>query len=329
MTPTPSFFQPLLDIWNAGTIQAIKTPTIGGTIDSTHLITTNKGRYALCASTRNDPDRLKQEHELILWAHQHDIPTPPPLPTPQGDTIVTYKDQIFTLFPFVNGHQVSRDNLQPAHIAAMGSFLAQIHTILADYPTSNVSKRNFEIDPHADREQALADIDRLIKKISAIPSPDHTDQHALDRLTARKKWLQTLTDPKKSAPLTLPFQVIHGDYQETNVFFQNNHVSSIIDWSAYAAPTTWEIARTLHLVFNFRPTPSITFLKTYQQHHPLSLEDLDIATHAYGLKRGHSLWLYEEAYDNGNVRQFITPGGFTPIATDWQSLSPTLQKHLA
>lgn len=330
--PDPSLnLQPLLNIWNVGAIQSTKKPTTGGTIDNVLLITTDQNQYALRASAHNDPTRLQREHQLILWAHQHNIPTPPPMSTPQGNTVVTYNKQVYTLFPFVNGYQIPRSDLQPNHITAMGSFLAQTHTTLANYPTSQVRARNLNKETDANCETTLANLDRLIKKISALPYPKETDQHGLHRLQTRREWLQTQPTSQNSDLLTLPYQAIHGDYQETNLFFQNDQISSIIDWSAYVAPTTWEIARILDIVFGFQPNPSLTFLQAYHQHHPLSLKDLDTATHAYGLKNAHSLWLYEEIYDHDNhrLRQFITPGPFTPLCQTWQTLYPLLQSHFS
>ena len=328
MPITPNTYQPLLNTWNVGTIQSITVPNTG-TINDIHLITTNKGQYALRASAHNDPKRLNQEHQLITWAHKHNIPAIVPIATRSGNTIVKHNNQHYTLFPFAAGTQVSRDNLQPSHIKTMGHFLAQLHTTLATYPTSKVRKRNLEINIQTDRKKTLSNIDRLIKKITAITSPTPTDKHALHRLTTRREWLHTQTTQQKNTLQTLPFQAIHGDYQETNLFFQNKQISAIIDWDqSYTAPTTWEIARTLHIVLHFQPTPCITFLKAYQQTHPLSLKDLDTTTHAYALSRTHSLWLYEEVYDQANnrVRQFITPGPFRPLIEDWTTLKAQINK---
>ena len=86
-----------------------------GTINAIHLVTTERGRYALRASAHNDLKRLSSEHELITWANKQHIPAIVPIPTQSGDTFVEYKAPHYTLFPFATGHQISRDNLQQAY----------------------------------------------------------------------------------------------------------------------------------------------------------------------------------------------------------------------
>ena len=46
MPMTPNTCQPLLNTWNVGTIQTITLPNTG-TINDIHLVTTDRGRYAL------------------------------------------------------------------------------------------------------------------------------------------------------------------------------------------------------------------------------------------------------------------------------------------
>ena len=123
-------------------------------------------------------------------------------------------------------------------------------------------------------------------------------------------------------------QVIHGDYQETNLFFEKDVVSAVIDWDqAYPAARAWEVVRTLHYVFQFEPSQCHLFLEAYRRELPLSSQALDVAAHVYSWIRTHDLWIYEEYYMRGNqrVQPFFSGKDFTPLIERWNTLQYALK----
>ena len=90
----------------------------------------------------------------------------------------------------------------------------------------------------------------------------------------------------------------------------------------YAEPAAWEVMRTLDQTLGFRASPSKVFLKAYRETSAVTVDELDVALHCYGLMRAYDLWLFEEIYDVGNdrVRKFMKPGGFVPIECQWKRL---------
>ena len=135
----------------------------------------------------------------------------------------------------------------PEIIAAMGRCLGQLHQLLSVYPSARVRSQSFTVDQTA----TFAKMDRIEAAISEKEDRDAFDQQILSMLRQRREWLIT-ADPVDCKPFSsLEPQALHGDYQETNLFFADNQVSAIIDWDqAYAAPRTWEMVRTLHYVFD-------------------------------------------------------------------------------
>jgi homoserine kinase type II len=172
---------------------------------------------------------------------------------------------------------------------------------------------------------------KRIEEIEAIirsqPCKDDVDRQALTRLVQRKTWLTTTSPVEAANLLNLEQQVIHGDYQESNVFFYGGQISAIIDWdSTYPAPRAWEVVRALHYLFGFDGVASHRFCNAYCQVLPLSLADLEVAAAVYGWIREHDLWVFEELYVKGNrrVRPFIRPGNFVPLAHRWVPLQRVL-----
>ena len=206
-------------------------------------------------------------------------------------------------------------------LGARTGFLATLHLALRDYPHAAGRSRSISID----RAATLAGLDRLEEEIRRRPGTDPLDAVTLPRLAARRAWLER--QPAESAvdEAVLSEQLIHGDYQEANLFFAEGKVCAVIDWDqAYVASRAWEVMRTLDLVFGLAPDRCCSFLTAYRAVQPLAPDDLDRAAVAYGLMRAYDLWLYNAYYLEGNERvgRFITPGGFVPIADIWSALRP-------
>lgn len=317
---TESECQILADYWDVGTIRSVAVPELG-TMNTIRILKTDRGTFVLRVYRRGVLKRIETEQQVVAWVGARGIPAVLPLQTGDGKRFVVYREQFVTLLPFVSGYQISRDQLQLRDIEVMGRFLGQVHRVLAAYPIADVPSVKIRIEP----DETLAGIDRLEGIVRAIKEPQLTDEYALARLTSRREWLKGRGVEDVSAFSQLPFQVVHGDFQETNVFFEHGEVSALIDWDkVYTAPAVWEVVRVLHLMLHFEPSQCVAFLKSYREVNRFSLEALDVAVHCYGLYRAYDLWLYEEIYDQGNdrVRQFVNPGPFVPVADDWARVWP-------
>lgn len=309
--------------WGIGLVQSVQVPETG-TMNTIRVLETDSGKYVLRVYRHQNHQRILCEHQVVHWVAEQGLPAVAPLRTLDGETFVVHEDRFVTLLPFVAGRQVVRGQFQIADVEAIGRFLGVLHQTLEAYPIADVPRVKNKIEP----EKTLAGIDRVERLVRNIKDPQPTDEYALARLISRRAWLENRTHDNESQLDTLPFQVVHGDYQETNLFFEQNEVSAIIDWDkVYAAPAVWEVARALHLMFQFDSVLSCVFLAAYRTSNDLSLDSLDLAVQAYGLMRAYDLWLFEEIYEAGNdrVRQFMRPGKFVPISDEWARLRPAVE----
>lgn len=319
----------LCQAWNLAPLLTTRTPETG-TIHQTLLLETVDGRYALRTYryTYEERWRVVVEHELSAYAYARGLPAITPLSLPNGDTFIEHDGRIHALFPFARGYQTRRGHITPEETIAMGAFLAQMHRVLHDYPEEKTAIRSFTFD----HEATLQKISEIEAAILALPQPDDVDMNMLTRLQQRRAWLETTPAPDETAFAQLEHQVIHGDYQETNLFFEHGVVSAIIDWDqAYPAPRAWEVLRALHYIFQFDPAPCHLFLQAYRRELPLSSEELDVAANMYSWKRTHDLWLQEEYYLRGNqrVREFFSPHEFTPLIERWNKLQDALKTQFS
>jgi Ser/Thr protein kinase RdoA (MazF antagonist) len=319
----------LCEHWNLSPVLNTAIPE-SGTIHCTRLLTTHRSRYALRAYrySPNDRWRIDCEHALIAYVRERGVPAIAPLPLPSGETLLESEGRFYALFPFAPGSQVRRGEIGSAQAEAMGAALAKLHRVLADYPPERVPQRSLK----SDLADTLAGIERIEQAIGARPQTDETDALVLRRLGERRAWLLATTPGGGADLTTLEQQVIHGDYQDTNLFFEQSRVSAIIDWDqSYVAPRAWEVVRALHYVFKFDTALCHAFIQAYRLVLSLSLEELDSAARAYSWKRAHDLWLYEELYlrDNRRVLAFLDlERHFTPVVELWVRIRPALQEML-
>ena len=309
--------------WDFGTISAVRKSEMGS-INQIRILTTNKGRFVLRIYRKRMRDRIDREMGLLSWLRSKEIPVVLPIQTRSGTHHADVEEKFITLLPYINDRQIDRDMLSTDDIEAMGKFLGHLHNVLDECPLENIPELSIEFD----RDSTLKDALRLKQIVRSIKNPDPTDLYAMKRLETRETWLKTRDSEDVSELETLNFHVVHGDYQNTNVFFNAGGVSAIIDWDKiYKAPGSWEIVRTLHLMFGFNNEPSEAFIGGYRTRREVSLKELDISAHCYGLMRAYDLWLFKEIYDEGNdrVRKFLKSGEFVPIETDWNRLRKHLQ----
>lgn len=318
----------ILSAWKIGAVRSISTPATG-TINRTLLVDAADGSYVLRAYRHAERAPVEREHAVIAHVCARGLPAVAPLPLPGCAAVLERDGRFYALFPRAPGRQLARSQITPGDFTAMGAFLARTHGALCDVPPAHATRRAFVID----RVATLMRTDEIADAIRARPVIDDVDHHILKRLAARRAWIEQSSIDTLPDLSAIEQQVIHGDYQETNLFFQDGYVVAIIDWDqTYIAPREWEIVRALHRTCRFDLEPCRAFLAGYRVRAPFDPVALDLAARVYGLMRAHDLWLYRAIYFDGNdrLRQFVTPnddaaGEYVPIMDRWVALNEKLR----
>lgn len=309
----------IISAWAVGATQSLVADT-EGTVNRTVFAETECGKVVLRNYRAANRKPIELEHMVIRYAYERGVPAIMPLELPNGETILECQQQFYALFPFASGRQVRRDELSLAEAAAMGTSLAHLHLALADFPLHQAHHRSFSSDIPVTLAK-LANIEQAIR-------PDDPDRdQALATFAVMRDYIHT-TPPPTPALASVPSQVIHGDFQERNIFFENNVVAAIIDWDqTYVASRYWEIMRTLHFVWQLAILPCRAFLAAYHRVLPLNSNELDVVAHWFAWSRGHHLWVFEATFleKNDRTRQFIRSGVFTPLEPRWNALRTALQ----
>ena len=302
-----------------GPVNAVTRP-LSGTMNEMFLLSTDDGPAVLRRHRRTDRSLIDQEHQIMDHARERGIPVPAAFATPAGDRIVARQGQWHSVFAFAPGLQVTAAELSRARIHAMGAMLARIHLALLDFPVPEMGAEG----PRPTAEQTLQRLEELKSAISARAELTQEDRDALEYLDSQADALSISRAPSESTAAA-PRQLIHGDYQHTNLFFDDDGVSAVIDWDK-AEPSSpgRDVVRAMDLSLEMQPTLCRAFIDGYQDVLPLTAAALDAAAAEYGFGQLHGLWAHESVYLRGDdrVRQFLTPAPFVPFAERWAQVRP-------
>lgn len=323
--PTSAEVVDVLAAWDIGPVREVASDTLG-TINQTWLVTSETGRYAVRLSGHRDPSVLDRECELLAFAIAKGVPALEPVTSRAGERFLEMASGLWTVTPFAPGSQTDRKKMTSEQDSGMGRCLAGLINALSTCPENLGKRRRMRVDA----QKTLSEMARYVALIQACPNPEDSEGYALDRLNGRREWIEKHAGETTDGLTALEHQVIHGDYQEKNVFFDDRgEVVALIDWdNAWTAPPEWEIIRTLNFVMEFDPDRGRTFAEGYRESADLNFESLDRAAWAYGVSRTHDLWLFEEIYGRGNerARRFLRPGPFVPVYERWIPLRDVLKK---
>lgn len=233
------------------------------------------------------------------------------------DVVLDSSSGLFTLSEHARGWQPNRTELTVQDAAAMGRTLGRLHAL----PDAT--------DLHLPMEVALVPTSEVLSRVErvlrAIPGGAPADEAAIAHLNSRAQWLRRATD--EPAPPDRAVRLVHGDFNDSNMFFAEGEVSAVIDWDqTHRGSSDHELMRSADYSFADREDLWAAFLMGYREHRPLELVDLDIAAEAYAFRRDRGLWAYEEFYLRGNqaVQSLIQSPDFIPWMRRWQRTRPHL-----
>jgi len=308
----------LLEAWRLGNIVQLER-VLGGATNRVYRIETARGIHFLRVYQRADRRIAEREHALIAHVQAQGLPAAAPIATPAGGTVVEHAGSVCALYEPARGQQLLGADLSSAQAGAAGRFLAQLHRALLPLPDTGYVRWNLSWDGAQWRRR----LDQVERTLLQRGVKDETDQHALLRLRAQRDWLAH-PDCVHTYQPSFSAQVVHGDYQDRNLFFDGDRVSAVIDWEQGAfMPRAYELARACWFMFRLRPEPTHELLRAYQSESDLSPAELEDGARAWGCFADHHVWPLEETYLHGNdaARSYIPHIPFRPFSEAWAQLA--------
>ena len=176
-----------------------------------------------------DSTALAEAHRLVRFLAERSFPTPAPIESLHGRTLVTCDARMCALFPFVDGQPFSPGSRE--QLAAAGRALAQLHALGAEFGFDPQHLPNAPID---------GILEAKARELDAVRT--HIDAalwSALDQALRAGDELQRGAG-------ALPHTMVHGDFRAQNVLFDRDRVAAVLDFdAATVAPRLVDLAYAL------------------------------------------------------------------------------------
>ena len=140
----------------------------------------------------------------------------------------------------------------------------------------------------------------------------------LHDIDTRRRWLTA--NPHGPGTCVGGTQVIHGDYQLTNVLFDGVAISAVVDWDrARVASPLMEVVRSLDHGLGLDREDTTAFLAGYRSVRSIADDDLAATVEYWTHQQARSLWALEQICIDGNshVERLVQP--FEPFAGRWEA----------
>lgn len=205
-------------------------PLATGTNNLSYIVTTPGARYILRLYQNTvAPEHIHYEHALLASLQRSGLPfaVPAPLPARSGATLVAIPshadDQLAALFHFMPGRRPDGSDL--AQYRACGAALANLDLALerVTLPSSLTPA-----PPFGD----LAHIH------PAVPDPLSMMEHMPLGQAMQARLIRVVTTVAATLPCmyqSLPHQIVHGDFDASNVLMEGRRVTGVLDFE-FAGP---------------------------------------------------------------------------------------------
>jgi len=247
----------ILRSFGIGSYEAHRSIPVG-TINTNLRVEAGGETLFLRVNEGKSREDVAREAAIVAHAAARGVPTPAPRRAPTGDPFVLWPHdgttQIVSLFPWVPGGTLRRDQVTPAHAAAVGAALAHLHRAGADF--SDHRPGRYEPD----------EIDRRLARVRGLGRPELAEAVAI--LTPE---LAALGGARASE---LPLGLIHGDLFIDNVLYADQGpLTALLDFEqASWGRLAYDLAvTTLAFAFgrdDFRPELTRALLDAYSAVRP-------------------------------------------------------------
>jgi Ser/Thr protein kinase RdoA (MazF antagonist) len=269
----------------------------GGTLNWNYRAVTGNGQYFVRKHrTELSEERIREEHNLLLWAYDRGIPVARPSSTTIGDSVARYQGRLWAVFPWIEGRTITRGEASPREAAALGEIHGLMHSVLAAHPSSAGARFDMQWDKH-ESEQTLA-------AIALAAERGHAEHSVQAAIALQRKLLSETEVQPPSAFDWLPAQLVHGDFHDQQVLFDGTgRVAAVVDWELFRPlPRIWELIRSLNFAGLFGNSLLEDYMSGYRHYVSLSEDECRAGLQLWWQSRVVGAWVWAAYFLQGNER---------------------------
>ena len=263
------------------------------------VLETASGNYILRTySSDRSLRHIRYELQTLAQLQQKNLAfqIPAPIPTTTGQLFAVVSGAILTLSPLIPGSPPDDANLEQSEAA--GQTLAELVKTLADLQVE-VTEQTAPFPASGNFEAWAGTTIDLSRLIPSLPLVKDEQSQILALLEITQATAASLYQ-------TLPQQVIHRDYDQSNILMEDNLVTGVLDFE-FCGPDL----RVLELAYALTQWPAglwntgkewavmDSFIKGYLQRQQLTLAELEALPSIFRLRSTTSLYFRFGRYMRG------------------------------
>lgn len=288
----------LRQLWLIPEPRSVRSITLGIN-NQTQAIETSLGSHVLRTYPADRAlEHIRYELDVLRNLQQKTLPfhIPAPILTIRGESYAILSDVLVTLSPWLSGSPPQNDDLKQAYAA--GHALAELGQALVDIPLETPSQA--APFPYSGDFESWAGIPiKPARLIQQLPLEREEQQRILTLLEVTQATTPSLYQ-------ALPQQIIHRDYDQSNVLMEDGSVTGVLDFE-FCGPDL----RVLDLAYALSQWPEglwntgeewaviDAFGRGYLQHQNLTLPELESLPDVLRLRATASLYFRFGRYVRG------------------------------
>lgn len=280
-----------------------------GFLSENYVLFSADEKYFLKKYRFDKEGRIKEVHAAKQYFSENSIPVILPIVTQENKTYFFFENGYYALFPFVEGKQFERGDFSEKAIMSLGVMLANIHLV-----GKGVEVANNDAFSVPTLEKSLEKIEVILGVINSKEVLDQFDLDALRSIELKKQLLVKHNATVKEVLLPND-HLIHGDYLDQNVFFNDqDEVSFVFDFEkTNYSPRTYELFRSMMYSFLDLTKLELSFTRmkiyfdAYVGVYPINDDEVLKGLELFQLKAQHDFWVESEHYLKNSTRvdQFL------------------------
>lgn len=206
---TENDFVKILSDYSLGDYKSSQ-PIKEGTIQTNYILRTKKGKFVFRYYDCRSKKSILFESNLINYLKNHNYPCPTAFKNVHGEFVGMYKKKPFIIFEFMEGKHVKQPTLKQRK--ELIKEVAQLHNLTRNYRPKNKEHRlNYNIP--------------TCRKLARAEAKKINTKNAKEKLKWHGNQLDNLELPK-----SLSRGICHADFHFSNVLFEGNRFSSLLDF---------------------------------------------------------------------------------------------------
>src|SRR3989339_1119826 len=227
-----------------GLVQLLDEHVLDGGFRCLNISFSSDGiRYFLKQYREKRDEHMQQVKQAEQWFALRGIPLVLPVTCRSGDRAFFCEGYWYSLYPFVQGVQLTASDLTPHHVASLGIMHARLHTFGSQASPSDYGPFTFW-----DREAFFRDVKDIEHMVLTTPPRTDSERQALENIRLQARYLQN--DTKRPEDFNLPFNhLLIDDFIYTNVFFdEEGSVKQVFDLERTGfGPRAHDLVRSLFI----------------------------------------------------------------------------------